>query len=436
MTQVGGNKIEYDEIGNPIKIGSYNSSLSAWNYYYELTWEGRELQSYQYFEYFDEDMYYPGQLVEFTYNADGIRTSKTVDGARHEYILNGSQIIGEWFQTAGGSEYLMTFLYDEAGAPIGVRFGTGTSASSYKNYFFEKNLQGDIIAIYNAEGEKICTYAYDAWGNCTTTITSLASTLERNTVCQYNPFRYRGYYFDTETGLYYLQSRYYNPNWGRFISPDNWEVLAATPEGLTDKNLYAYCDNNPVMRGDADGEFWNVLVGAGIGAILGGIVGGITASINGQDVLTGVLTGAAVGAVAGAIVGSGNVAMISSGLSSVANKATTDTIGAVVYGTDFGGWEDYATAFVCGGISGALGSSAKQAMDIMVRPAVNQVVKQGTRGSTFDLNKYAYDVTTRWATRRGSNQVLGGKIGAFNIKIDIGKAFYRSTARGIYSYLG
>ena len=210
LTYVSGNRIEYDEIGNPIKIGTYNASMGCWMSHYQLTWEGRELQSYQYFEYFDEDMYYPGQLVEFTYNADGIRTSKTVNGAKHEYILNGSQIIAERFQTETGGEYEMCFIYDEKGAPIALKFREKNAAAGvYQCYFFEKNLQGDIIAIYNADGEKICTYTYDAWGNCTTTITSAASLLERNTVCQYNPFRYRGYYWDSEIGFYYVLSRYY-----------------------------------------------------------------------------------------------------------------------------------------------------------------------------------------------------------------------------------
>ena len=74
-----------------------------------------------------------------------------------------------------------------------------------------------------------------------------------------NPFRYRGYFYDVETGLYYLQSRYYIPQWGRFLNPDACDVALATPYGLTDKNLFAYCDNNPVMRVDGDGAFWDIL---------------------------------------------------------------------------------------------------------------------------------------------------------------------------------
>ena len=123
----------------------------------------------------------------------------------------------------------------------------------FYTFWFEKNLQGDIIAIYNSTGTKIGTYTYDAWGYSTYSITSGISTLDRQMVYRYNPFRYRGYYYDIETGLYYLQSRYYNPEWGRFISADGY---VSTGTGILGYNMFAYCNNNPVMRIDPTGEFW------------------------------------------------------------------------------------------------------------------------------------------------------------------------------------
>ena len=90
----------------------------------------------------------------------------------------------------------------------------------YDTYYFEKNLQGDIIAIYTENGTKIGSYTYDAWGNCTVSTESGTTTIQKRIVRTLNPFRYRGYYYDTETGLYYLQSRYYNPQWGRFLNAD------------------------------------------------------------------------------------------------------------------------------------------------------------------------------------------------------------------------
>ena len=185
-------------------------------------------------------------LLKFKYNADGIRTNKIVDGANHVYTLNGTQIVSE----AWGN-FLLIYLYDESGAPIGLQYRTKSYAANvFDTFYFEKNLQGDIIAVYNADGDKIGSYTYDAWGNCTVTVVSESTTLEKNVVRSYNPFRYRGYYYDTETGLYYLQSRYYNPAWGRFLNEDGY---ISTGTGLLGYNMYAYCNNNPVMGYDPTG---------------------------------------------------------------------------------------------------------------------------------------------------------------------------------------
>ena len=111
--------------------------------------------------------------------------------------------------------------------------------------------------------KRIFEYLYDAWGNVLRSTQVATGGSAANNV---NPFRYRGYYYDTETGLYYLQSRYYNPQWGRFLNADFAEVIA-NESTLTDKNLYAYCDNNPITRKDEDGEFWHVLIGAAVGVV-------------------------------------------------------------------------------------------------------------------------------------------------------------------------
>ena len=120
----------------------------------------------------------------------------------------------------------------------------------WDTFWYEKNLFGDIVAVYGNDGTKLISYTYDAWGQCSTFYhdgTTSASPVAKN------PFRYRGYYYDSDLGLYYLQSRYYDSNTGRFISPDEETVITATPDALTDKNLYVYCDNNTIMRTDEDG---------------------------------------------------------------------------------------------------------------------------------------------------------------------------------------
>ena len=157
------------------------------------------------------------------------------------------------------------YYYDAAGKPVAIRAFTRTSSTANFTdtiYYLQTNLQGDVVGIYNASGTKIYEYAYDAWGNIIKSAQVATGGSDAHAV---NPFRYRGYYYDTETGFYYLQSRYYNPEWGRFLNADFAEVIG-NESTLTDKNLYAYCDNNPVMRSDADGEFWiSALIKVGIG---------------------------------------------------------------------------------------------------------------------------------------------------------------------------
>ena len=248
LTKYGSTSITYDTIGNPTAIGEQR-----------LTWEGRQLTSWSDGEYI---------TIDYGYNADGIRTFKEVYDAdtgettRHEYILSGSQIIKETVFADGVESYTLVYLYDETGAPIGYRYRTPSYASGvFDGYFFEKNLQGDIVAVYNQSGTKLISYTYDAWGSTTTAYLNGGSS----TAARYNPFRYRGYYFDSETGFYYLQSRYYNPTWGRFISVDGLAMLGANSE-LSGYNLFAYCANNPVMGYDPTGyvSWWGVLAGAAL----------------------------------------------------------------------------------------------------------------------------------------------------------------------------
>ena len=120
---------------------------------------------------------------------------------------------------------------------------------------FTKQTEGTygsgIIAIADTSGNIVVEYTYDAWG-APLSITGPAAA----TVGVINPIRYRGYYYDTETGLYYVSSRYYDPETCRFINADTTDLITATPMALTDKNLFAYCDNNPVVRKDSGGAFW------------------------------------------------------------------------------------------------------------------------------------------------------------------------------------
>ncbi|MBQ3221698.1 MAG: hypothetical protein IJB34_07035 [Clostridia bacterium] len=130
---------------------------------------------------------------------------------------------------------------------------------------FDKNTLGDIVAIWDGTGQVVAEYEYDAWGNITYQYGSIASV---------NPFRYRGYYYDTETGFYYLQTRYYDPTICRFINADNYELVATLSQSVGELNMYAYCGNNPIMYTDPTGQaFISILVGLGIAALIGAAIG-------------------------------------------------------------------------------------------------------------------------------------------------------------------
>ena len=200
----------------------------TWTYAWE---HGRELMR----------MTGSGKTITFEYNADGLRVSKTVDGVVHNYVYSGGKLV----QKAYGDTKL-DFSYDAYGNPYTFTYSDGTISFVYH---YVLNLQGDVVRLVTDDGITVATYAYDAWGN----IIDMDYTYKA--VADANPLRYRGYYYDSETGLYYLQSRYYNPQWGRFINAD---AYASTGQGLLGNNMFAYCGNNPVMRQDSEGNFWDI----------------------------------------------------------------------------------------------------------------------------------------------------------------------------------
>ena len=224
LTSFNGTAITYDEIGNPISY--YNGSS------YTFTWTGRQLTG----------AVKGSKTMSFTYNDEGIRTSKTVNNVKHSYYLNGSLIVAEQW-----SDKLLVYLYDSTGSPIGMMYRTTSYAEgAFDVFWYEKNLQGDVVAVYGKSGTKYVTYEYDAWGNHTVSYSNGGGS----TGAQYNPFRYRGYYYDTDLGMYYLRSRYYDPNTCRFINAD---VYISTGYGIIGNNMFAYCNNIPTCYSDPEG---------------------------------------------------------------------------------------------------------------------------------------------------------------------------------------
>ena len=212
-----------------------------------LTWEkGRQLKS------FDDNTY--------TYNANGIRTSKNVESGEHIYTLDGTKILQErWNYDEETKTYMdiLVPLYDNEESVCGVIYNDVP-------YYFHKNLQGDVIAIVDKNGDTVARYTYDAWGACT-----IQSDSTGCCIASINPFRYRGYYYDIETDMYYLQSRYYDPNTGRFINADIAELVLHS-KATQDYNYYSYCANEPISNIDNFGNRrWPKMVAFGIQVELG-----------------------------------------------------------------------------------------------------------------------------------------------------------------------
>ena len=232
LTEYNGVEINYDEIGNPVKY--YNGK------HYDFSWTGRQLTSAT--KYFSDTH---SRSFDFTYNSDGLRISKTVNGIKTNYYYSGSQLIAE--ETNGN---IRVYLYDASGSPIGMQVynATGDFSNEWYEFWFEKNLQGDVVAVWWGT-QKFISYTYDAWGNFTTQyyIDGYSDLGVYD-----NPFTYRGYYYDYDLGLYYLQSRYYDSNTGRFISADSYVNANGDIAGF---NMYAYCSNNPVMGYDPMGTW-------------------------------------------------------------------------------------------------------------------------------------------------------------------------------------
>ena len=316
LTSFNGKAITYDAMGNPLSYMGMN-----------LTWEkGRQLKTLK----------KSGTLSQYVYDNDGRRIQKTVGDKVIRFYLDGDKIIAQ--KEEGGER--MDFLYDEKGTPFAFEY-------QEKMYFYQTNLQGDIIGIVDSKGSQVVVYRYDAWGEVL--VSSDASGFG---LAQINPLRYRGYYYDQETGLYYLQTRYYDPKVRRFLNADDASVLTKDPEQLTEKNLYAYCDDNPVMYRDDTGMF----------DIVSGIFGAVTnvattyfaAKVTGQECGVWDLAVAAfAGLVSGMTKSSLYITLVSAFISGVGT-----TIGSLAGGSDIkealwkGGMTALCTAVSVNAIAG------------------------------------------------------------------------------------
>lgn len=317
-----GQAITYDAMGNPIQ---YRGMQMEWE-------QGHQLK---HITGVGLDMY-------CRYNDSGKRIRKTVNGVTTDFYLDGSAIL---MQTSSDGSRI-DFFYDDKG---------NVFAMKYQNemYFYRKNLFGDILGILDSHGTELVKYEYNSWGKLLNLTDYSSNGLGRR-----NPFRFKGYYYDEELGMYYLNSRYYDPEVGRFISPDTTDILEVQDD-LYDKNLYAYCDNNPVMRIDSSGAVWHLAVGAVVGVATQFVadvgIGLATGSSFGEVISSLSLVDYAAAAIGGAIAASG----IGFAGAVVANA----TLGGTTYlaNCSYKGVKsnkkDFIASTVIGGVAGAIGGS-------------------------------------------------------------------------------
>lgn len=242
LMNYGSEEFAYDNLGNPT---TYRNMPCEWE-------KGRQLKS----------ITDGTNTVTFTYDEFGERISKTAGGITTNYVYENGKLLRE----ITGSEKI-DFIYGAEGI-IGIRIGN-------ENYLYRKNVYGDVTEIYDASGVKVGKYKYTAFGECEV-------EMNTNGIAEKNPIRYRGYYYDTETSLYYLKTRYYDPEVGRFMTIDGIEYL--DPETINGLNLYAYCGNNPVMNIDPEGKaFLTIfLITLVAGVVIGGTIAGVKGYKNGE----------------------------------------------------------------------------------------------------------------------------------------------------------
>ena len=218
LVSFNGTKIEYDS-SNPLNPRKYGSNT--------YQFEGRRLVRWL----------YGGGYYDYVYNDQGLRIKKTdYRGITWNYIYDGNKLIRE-----KSINNTLDFLYDEYDNLYGF-----IKDNSEKYLYIRDQLQ-NIIGITDINGKIVVKYSYDAWG----ALKNIEDTSSSG-IGKLNPFRFKGYYYDNESSMYYCKTRYYVPQWGRWLSPDSIEYL--NPESINKLNLYTYANNNPVIYYDPDGH--------------------------------------------------------------------------------------------------------------------------------------------------------------------------------------
>lgn len=342
--------ITYDAIGNPIVFDDLT-----------MTWQGRQL----------ETLSMGSMSFAYDYNTDGQRISKTFtdsesgDTYTTEYFYNGSILAGE--RTGNNT---IVYMYDNNGDLFGFTYN-GTE------YYYIKNTQNDVTAIADSQGNILVRYYYNAWGSIIDTV-----DMSSNGIGDINPIRYRSYYYDADTSLYYLNSRYYLAEMCRFLNVD--AVVSGIGDNPLGYNMFAYCFNNPVNMSDEDGNFpkWAKKVVAAVAVVaVVAVVAAITVATAGAGtaaavIAVGAAKGAAIGLVTGAAIGAGTAAVnyrVSTGSWEGADKAALEGAG-----------DGALSGAITGAVTGAASGATKVAQ-------AAKAWDSGTFKSGYQSMKYHYN---------------------------------------------
>ena len=310
------------------------------------------------------------------------------------------------------------YYYDSYGNLSAIRYvlpdGTNGSDGTNEIYYITTNAQGDVLGIYTSQGIQVAAYEYDAWGNCTVfdvtqgsdgnnIFTEVTYSESQKLNMEFlNPFRYRGYYYDQDMGLYYLQSRYYDPQVGRFINADDFYNLGIDLTILS-FNMYQYCNNSPIIFEDRQGEFLCAAIGAVVGAATSAIFASMEAGRTSREIMASAVNGAVSGAITGLasdiiiVTGGTGAVVIAAGAAAgflgsgigtyieqkILKKDTTDPQNLIEIGVQS----------VLGGAFGALGGLMSGPADAMMEAVTKQASQKAlTRGITL---KFAIKMTVK-----------------------------------------
>ena len=299
----------------------------------------------------------------------------------HEYLTLNGKVARETIKTNNSLTAVLDFIYDESGKPFALKYST--DGATFDTYYYVLNLQGDVVKLIQENGDVAAQYTYDAWGNVSSS----------GKLAEINPLRYRGYYYDNETGFYYLQSRYYDPANRRFINAD---IYASTDSSdAVACNMFAYCGNNPVTNSDESGEFFGtaVIVGIIFCAVVGGVEAYCSAKSSGASAKEawiqggiGLVSAAATSAVA-AISGIGIplAAAISAGIgcaSSVASEAVHYAFNKDDPDYEFDVFESCANV-ITGTVGNALSGALSAGIGVVVPNHAEQTFVGGVASTAF-----------------------------------------------------